>query len=117
MEPEIVTRAAWRMPVVAADKLRHVTVGPGMASEITAGLASLQSSLATFVNDAKGQWQAQTSALKSALTALQSAVKDLAASPGTSTAGQTRTALANVNTAARNLLAAVNPACPSPSPS
>lgn len=99
------------------DKLRHVTVGAGAVSELTTDLNNVKAALTTFVNDAHGQWQAQTSALSSALAKLKTAVGNLAASPGTSTVSGVVTALGGVNTAAQNLLAAVNTSCPSASPS
>jgi hypothetical protein len=99
------------------DTLRHVSVGAGAVSAITADLNNVKAALTTFVNDARGQWQAQTSALSSALAKLKTAVGNLAASPGTSTVSGVATALGEVNTAAQNLLAAVNTNCPSASPS
>jgi hypothetical protein len=87
-----------------------------MASEIKADLSDVQAKLATLVTDAKGQWQAQTNALQSALTVLQTAVKNLAAGPSSTTAAGVRTALGNVNTATRNLLAVADANCPSASP-
>ena len=38
----------------ALDKLRHVNVGTGMVSEITADLNDVKTALATFVTDARG---------------------------------------------------------------
>jgi hypothetical protein len=100
----------------SVNKLVHVTVAPGMASEITADYNDVKASLTTFAADAHGQWQSQTSALKSALATLQAAVKDLAATPGTKALTDVHAALAQVGTATRDLLAAVNPSCPSSSP-
>jgi hypothetical protein len=99
------------------DQLRRVTVGAGAVSELTADVNKVQAALATFVKDAHGQWQAQTSALSSALAKLKTAIGNLAASPGTSTVSGVVTALGGVTTAAQNLLAAVNTSCPSASPS
>jgi len=99
------------------DKLRHVSAGAGMADEITADLNEVKTALTTLVNEARGQWQAQTSALSSALAKLRTAVSDLAAHPGASTVSGVAAALGEVSTAAQNLLAAVNTSCPSASPS
>ena len=99
------------------DQLRHVNVQPGAASEITADLNDVKAALTKLVNDARGQWQAQTSALSAALDTLKTAVSSLGASPGASTVSSVVTALGQVNTAAQNLLAAVNTDCPSASPS
>ena len=99
------------------DKLRHVQVGAGAVNEITADLNDVKTALTTLVTNARGQWQAQTSALSAALDSLKTAVSSLAASPGTSTVSGVVAALGHVNTAAQNLLAAVNTDCPSASPS
>jgi hypothetical protein len=99
------------------DMLRHVSVGAGTVSEITADLNQVKTALTTFVHDAHGQWQAQTSALSSALAKLRTSVSNLAAHPGASAVSGVVVALGDVNTAAQNLLAAVNPSCLSASPS
>jgi hypothetical protein len=99
------------------DKLRHVSVGSGAVNQITANLDEVRTALTTFVNDAHGQYQAQTSALSSALSKLRTSVSDLAAHPGASTASGVVAALAGVSTAGQHLLAAVTPNCPSASPS
>ncbi len=97
------------------DKLRHVSVGAGAVNEITADISAVKTALTTFVTDAHGQWQAQTSALSAALDSLKTAAGSLAASPGTSTVSGVVAALGQVNTAAQKLLAAVNTDCPSSS--
>ena len=99
------------------DKLRHVNVGAGTVTEITADLNDVKTALTTFTNNARGQWQAQTSSLSSALDKLKTSASNLAAHPGVSTASGMVAALGEVNTAAQNLLAAVNTSCPSASPS
>jgi hypothetical protein len=99
------------------DKLRRVNVGAGMAEEITADLNEVKTSLTTLVNDAHGQWQAQTSALSSALDELRTSVSNLAAHPGAGAVSDVVAALGGVSTAAQNLLAAVSTSCPSASPS
>ena len=99
------------------DKLTQVKVGTGTASQIRADLNDVEANLTALVNHARGQWQAQTSALQSALTTLKTAVSNLAANPSASAVPGVVTALGGVNTAARNLLAVVNTSCPSASPS
>ena len=84
--------------------------------EITTDLHDIQAALTAFGNDARGQWQAQTSSLNSALAKLKTAASNLAAKPSTSTVSGAVAALGDVNTAAQNLLAAVNTRCPSASP-
>jgi hypothetical protein len=99
------------------DKLRHVNVGTGMVTDITADLNDVKTALTALVNDAHGQWQAQTSALSSALDNLRTSVSNLAAHPGAGAVSGVVAALGKVNTAAQNLLAAVNTSCLSASPS
>jgi hypothetical protein len=99
------------------DKLRHVKVQAGAVSEITADLNDVKAALTTLVTDARGQWQAQTSALSAKLDTLKTAASSLAASPGAGTVAAVVAALGQVNTAAQNLLAAINTDCPSASSS
>ena len=99
------------------DKLRQVRVGAGTVTEITSDLNGVKAALTTFTNNARGQWQAQTSSLDSALAKLRTSASNLAAHPGVSTASGVVAALGEVNTATQNLLAAVNTNCPSASPS
>jgi hypothetical protein len=97
--------------------LTHLNVGAGTVNQIKTNLTDVQANLTTFVNDAKGEWQAQTSALKSATDKLDAALKNLKAHPGVSALAGVTTALGDVNTAAQSLLAAVNTHCLAASPS
>ena len=99
------------------NQLRRVTVQPGAVNEITSDLNDVKAALTKLVNDAHGQVQTQTSALSAALGTLRTAVSSLGTSPGASTVAGVVAALGQVNTAAQNLLAAVNTDCPSASPS
>ena len=99
------------------EQLTHIKVQKGMKNEITADLTDVKTKLTAFVDAAHGQWQAQTAALKSALTKLQGEVKNLTASPSVSTLAAVATAIGGVGTATQNLLAAVSTRCPSASPS
>jgi len=99
------------------DQLRNISVQAGAVNQITTNLNNVKTALTTLVTDAHGQFQAQTSALSAALDTLKTAVRSLGASPGVSTVSGVVSALGKVNTAAQNLLAAVNTDCPSASPS
>jgi hypothetical protein len=99
------------------DQLTHIKVHKGMKDDITANLTTVKSNLTAFVTEARDQWQAQTAALKSALTDVQAAAKSLTASPSVSAAGGVVSSLGGVSTATQNLLAAVSTDCPSASPS
>jgi hypothetical protein len=98
------------------DKLTHLSVRKGAVSEIKADLKDVQANLTALVTDARGQWQAQTDALTSALAKLQTAVKTLAANFSTSAVSGVVTAIGDVSTAGQNLLAAASTRCPSASP-
>jgi hypothetical protein len=97
------------------DKLTHVQAGAGhgAVNEVKADLANVNTAATSFANDAKGQWQSQTSGLKSALTSLQTEVQKLAANPSTTAVSSAVTALGQVATAAEHLFAAVGKDCPS----
>ena len=99
------------------NELTHIQVHKGMKDDITANLPAVKADLTAFVTEARGQWQAQTAALKSALTNVQTAAKSLTASPSVSAAGGVVSALGGVSTATQDLLAAVSTRCPSASPS
>jgi hypothetical protein len=99
------------------DQLTHIKVHKGMKDDITANLTTVRSDLTVFVAEARGQWHAQTAALKSELANVQAAAKSLTASPSVGAAGAVVGALGGVSTATQNLLAAVSTDCPSASPS
>ena len=99
------------------NELTHIKVQKGMRNEITAKLTNAKAALAAIVNEAHGQWQTQTTALKSALTNVETAVKGLTASPSVSAVGAVTTALREVGSATANLLTVVSTSCPSASPS
>ena len=98
-------------------KLTHLSVGAGTANEIKADLADVKAKLTALAAQARGQWQAQITALRSALGKLQPAASKLAAHPSASTVSGVVTALGGVTTAAGNLLTALSTDCPSASPS
>ena len=97
--------------------LTHISVGKGSADQIKSGIANVKTALTTFTTQAKSEYQAQTSALKSALGKLQTAASNLGSHPSISTVADTVTALSGVATAAGSLLTAVGTKCPSASPS
>ena len=96
-------------------KLTHIqaSAGQGALNEVKADLASVKTATANFATDAKGKWQPQTSALKSALSSLGTAVQKLAANPSSAAVSSVVTALGQVTTATGNLFAAVGNDCPS----
>ena len=96
-------------------KLTHIqaSAGQGALNEVEADLESVKTATANFATDAKGKWQPQTSALKSALSSLGTAVQKLAANPTSAAVSSVVTALGQVTTATGNLFAAVGNDCPS----
>ena len=101
----------------SVSSLTHIKVGKGSANQIKSGVANVKTKLTAFTAQAKGQWQAQTTALKSALAKLQTAASNLASHPSLSTVPGVVTAVGGVTTAAGSLWAAVGTTCPSGSPS
>jgi hypothetical protein len=97
------------------DKLTKIqaSAGQGAVNEVKTDLAEAKTAATNFANDAKGQWQSQTSSLKSALASLQTEVQKLAANPTTAGMSNVVTALGQVTTAAQQLFAAVAKDCPS----
>jgi hypothetical protein len=101
----------------SVDTLTHVKIGKGAASEIKSDLADVEAKLTALTAQMHGEFQAQTTAVKSALDTLKTAVSNLTAHPGTSTVKGVATAVGGVATAASGLLASLAPQCGSTSPS
>ena len=97
--------------------LTHSDVSKGGVAEIKSNLAQVHTDLTALTTHAKGEWQAQTSALKAALDKLQTAVSDLSSSPSASTVAGVVAALRETATAGGSLLTAIGTKCPSASPS
>ena len=104
----------------SVDTLTHVKIGKGTADEIKSDLADVEAKLTALTAELHGEFKAQASAVKSALSTLKTAVSDLTDHPSTSTVKGVRTALGGVATAASSLLASLAPQCgsatTSPSP-
>src|SRR5215470_15561139 len=100
--------------------LAHVRIGKGTVDEIKSDIADVQAKLSALVATAKGEWQAQTSALQSALDKLKTAVSDLKAHPSAGMVPGVVSALRGVSAAGGSLLTAAGSQCPqasaSPSP-
>lgn len=90
----------------------QASAGQGVVNQVKTDLTSVKTAVTKFASDAKGHWQPQASALKSALTSLETAVQQLAANPGTAAVSTLVTALGQVSTSARQLFAAVGKDCP-----
>jgi hypothetical protein len=92
---------------LSPDKIKAAGV-----ATVPATLTQVQTDLNTLIQDAKGQWQGQTGALKASLGHLQSEVKNLTASPSTSQTTAVLTALGTVAASAQQLLAVARTDCP-----
>ena len=101
----------------SVDTLTHVKIGKGTADEIKSDLANVEAKLTALTTELHGEFQAQTSAVKSAVGALKTAVSNLTAHPSTSTVKGVATAVGGVATAASSLLASLAPQCGSASAS
>ncbi len=93
---------------LSPDKIKAAGV-----ATVPATLTQVQTDLSTLIQDAKGQWQGQTGALKTSLDNLQSEVKNLTASPSTSQTTAVLTALGTVAASAQQLLSVARTDCPS----
>ena len=80
-------------------------------------MQNVQTNLAALGSAAGALWSGQVQNLKSALTMLQSAVSTLATQRNASSVSGVVTAVGGVSAAARQLLDAATPSCPSPSAS
>lgn len=80
---------------------------------VPATLAQVQTDLNTLIQNAHGQWQGQTGALKASLSQLGNAAKNLAASPSSSQTTAVLTALGQVAASAQQLLSVARTDCPS----
>jgi hypothetical protein len=93
---------------LSPDKIKAAGV-----STVPAALTQVQTDLTTLIGDAHGQWQGQTGALRASVGQLQTAAKNLAASPSTSQTTAVLTALGLVAASAQQLLAVARTDCPS----
>jgi hypothetical protein len=96
------------LAMLSPDKIQAAGV-----ATVPATLTQVQTDLNTLVQDAHGQWQGQTGALKASLGQLGTAAKNLAASPSTSQTTAVLTALGQVAASAQQLLSVARTDCPS----
>ena len=98
-------------------ELTSIRPSPSTATELTAAVQNVRTNLADLSTTAGALWNEQVGNLRSALTKLQSAVSTLAAQRNASSVSGVVTAVGGVSAAARQLLDAASPSCPSPSAS
>ena len=92
-------------------------IGKGTVNEIKSDLANVEADFTALTAQLHGEFSAQTSALKSALDALKTAVSNLTAHFSVSAVKGVATALGGVATASSALLASLAPQCGSASAS
>jgi hypothetical protein len=95
--------------------LTHIKNQPGAVNELKSDLANVESKFNALTAELHGSLQPQTTAVRSALSTLKTAVSNLGAQPSTSAVTAVATAAGGLSTAVRNLLAAL-PQCGTASP-
>ena len=80
-------------------------------------MQNVQTNLSSLASAAGALWSGQVQNLRAALTKLQSAVSTLATQRNASSVSGVVTTVGGVSAAARQLLDAASPSCPSPSAS
>jgi hypothetical protein len=98
-------------------ELTSIRPNANTVTELSSAVQNVQTNLAALGSAAGTVWNVQVQNLRAALTKLQSAVSTLAAQRNASSVSGVVTALGGVSTAARQLLDAASPSCPSPSAS
>jgi hypothetical protein len=98
-------------------ELTSIRPSASAVTELRAAVQNVQTKLAALSTAAGAVWSEQVGNLRSALTKLQSAVSTLATQRNASSVSGVVTAVGGVSAAARQLLDAANPSCPSPSAS
>ena len=101
----------------SVNALAHVKIGQGTVNEVKSDLADVQEKFTALTAELHGAYSNQTSAVKSALDALKTAVSDLGAQPGTSALRGVATAVGGVTAAVGSLMTSLAPQCGSPSAS
>jgi hypothetical protein len=97
--------------------LRHVKIEKGAADEIKSDLADVKEKLSALTAELRGEFQADTNAVKSATAKLGTAVSSMTGHFSASTASGVTTAAAGVSMSASSLRAALTPQCGSASAS
>ena len=98
-------------------ELTSIRPSASTVTELRSAVQNVQASLAALGSAAGALWNGQVQNLRSALAKLQSAVSTLATQRNASSVSGVVTALGGVSAAARQLLDAASPSCPSPSAS
>jgi hypothetical protein len=91
--------------------LGKANVASGGISSVQAALKNVEASTTKFDSEAKGAFPAQTTALRNALTGLQSSLKTLAGQPSTTNVKAAATQGAKLKTAAASLQSAWSAKC------
>jgi len=98
-------------------ELTSIRPSAGAVTELRAAVQNVQTNLSSLASAAGALWSGQVQNLGAALTKLQSAVSTLATQRNASSVSGVVTTVGGVSAAARQLLDAASPSCPSPSAS
>ena len=98
-------------------ELTSIRPSASTVTELRSAVQNVQTNLAALTSAAGAVWNGQVQNLRFALIKLQSVVSTFAAQRNASSVSGVVTALGGVSAAARQLLDAASPSCPSPSAS
>lgn len=99
----------------SVDTLLHIHISKGTADEIKSDLANVEAKFKALTAALHGEFKAQTDAVRSALSALKTAVSNLTAHFSASAVTGVATAASGVAAAVSSLLASLAPQCGSAS--
>jgi hypothetical protein len=91
--------------------LGNITINVHDLSSVNTAVSNVQADAKTFASEAKSAYPSQTTALKTSLSSLQTAVKSAMAQPSLTTVAAVVSPAAQVKTAAGNLQTAVKGKC------
>jgi hypothetical protein len=91
--------------------LGNVNINVHDLSSVNTAVSKVQADATTFASDAKSAYPSQTTALKTSLSSLETAVKSAMAQPSLTTVAAVASSVTQVKTAADNLQTAANGKC------
>jgi hypothetical protein len=95
----------------SVNDLGNVTINVHDLSSVNTAVSKVQADAKTFASDAKSAYPSQTTALKTSLSGLETAVKSAMSQPSVTTVAAVVSSVTQVKTAAGNLQTAVKGKC------
>jgi hypothetical protein len=95
----------------SVNDLGNVTINVHDLSSVNTAVSKVQADAKKFASDAKSAYPSQTTALKTSLSGLETAVRSAMAQPSVTTVAAVVSSVTQVKTAAGNLQAAVKGKC------